>query len=466
MSLRVRLSLVVAVAVAALVALGGSLFLNQLRAGLDAALDSGLRARADAMLQRQEADGGANFQDPGAGGLLPPKEALAQVVDGRGAVVDSSEGAAGGPLLTPQQLSRARRGPLSVTSEGTGGGVRLLAVPVPRTGHPPRVLVVGTGRNLPSEALNRVRWALLVGGPLGVGLSGIGAWFLAGAALRPVERMRSEAEVLTARDPEARLAVPGTHDEVARLGRTLNALLDRLHRALAQQRDFVADAGHELRTPLALLRTELELARRPDRTKQELIDAVGHAARDTERLIRLAEDLLLLARADDVAAPLHLEPVRLDAVVKDALNAVEPRAAGENVQLLDLSSPVIVEADRDRLRQIVDNLLDNALRFAPPRSVITVEVSTASGRPERVVLQISDRGPGFPPEFLPHAFERFRRGDAARNARDGGSGLGLSIVAALARAHGGTVTAANQPTGGACVRVELSTLGADELDQM
>ncbi|MDQ6642736.1 MAG: HAMP domain-containing protein, partial [Actinomycetota bacterium] len=282
MPLRVRLSLVVAAAVAVLVASGGLLFVHQLRTGLDNALDTSLRARADSLLQRIGPDGTSNFQDPGSSGTLPPKEALAQVVDGHGKVLDSSEGVTGRPLLSAAQLKAAQRGPLSLTSDRSGASLRLLAVQVPGSGPPATVLVLGTTRQVPQAAVSRVITALVTGGLIAVALSALGAWLLAGAALRPVERMRSQAEAITAGDSEARLAVPGTRDEVANLGRTLNSMLERLHKALAQQNDFVADAGHELRTPLTFLRTELELAGRPGRTREELRAAINRAAGDTD----------------------------------------------------------------------------------------------------------------------------------------------------------------------------------------
>lgn len=459
MPLRVRLSLVVAMAVAILVAAGGLLFVRQLQGGLDSALDTNLRARADALIQEAGPDETIGSQDPAATGLLPPKEALAQIVSGNGTLLDSSDGASGRPLLTPAQLTQARRAPLGITTDAEGN-IRLLALPFPHSGQPPTVVVVGTTRELPEQAISRVRTALLIGAPVAVLLSALGAWLLAGAALRPVERMRRQAEAITAGDSRARLSVPATRDEVANLGTTLNALLARLHDALSRQRDFVADAGHELRTPLTFLRTELELATRPGRTRQDLLEAVNRAAGDTDRLIRLAEDLLLLAGADEPDGLLDRVPLRLDSLADEAGAAARQRASIAGVDLqLDLPTAVTVVADHDRIRQVVDNLLDNALRFAPPGSNVTLRVAMA-GSPDCVVLDVTDQGPGFPVDFLPHAFERFRRADASRGDQQGGTGLGLAIVASLVRAHGGTVAAENLPGCGARVRVELPTAGS------
>jgi two-component system OmpR family sensor kinase len=247
--------------------------------------------------------------------------------------------------------------------------------------------------------------------------------------------------------------VPAGRDEIARLGETMNALLERLQQALSHQRAFVADAGHELRTPLTTLRTELELAGRPGRDKDSLIAAVQAAAMDTDRLIRLAEDLLTLARADSAQVILEREPLELAALVVDSVTAVTALARSKSVDLELALSPVTVMGDRDRLRQVVDNLLDNALRHAPPGSTLTVTLS-AHAAPTGAVLRVMDEGPGFPTEFLPHAFDRFARADPART--DGpGTGLGLAIVASLVGAHGGSVAAGNRAAGGASVRVEL-----------
>jgi signal transduction histidine kinase len=457
-ALRTRLALLVAVAVAALVTVGGALFVHQLGTGLDASLDTTLRSRADALVQQAGPDGSSEFQDTGGDGLLSAREALAQVVDGTGRLIESSAGTRDRPLLTASQLARARAHPLTVTTVTPGGErARVLAAPVAGTGTPPTVVVVGTATRLRDDAVGRVAAGVLAGGALAVAVAGLGAWLLAGAVLRPVERMRRQSAEISAGDTGARLAVPATHDEVARLGTTMNALLERLQRALTRQRDFVADAGHELRTPLTILRAELELADQPGRREAELKAAIGRAAEETDRLIRLAEALLVLARADGDGPAMRSRPVRVDEVVGDALRAAVARALVARVSLAGEGlAPVLVDGDPDRLRQVVDNLLDNALRFAPSGSTVRVRMSPAGDPPgTSAAVEVLDEGPGFPPAFLPHAFERFRRVDPARADDGGGAGLGLAIVASLVHVHGGTVRALNRIGGGACVRVEV-----------
>jgi signal transduction histidine kinase len=226
-------------------------------------------------------------------------------------------------------------------------------------------------------------------------------------------------------------------------------MLDRLDAGLARERRFVADASHELRTPLATLRTELELAMRRPRSVEELEAALRSAGEEVERLVRLAEDLLVLARADDGRLLLRVErhDVRglLDAVA--GRNDTRASAAGRTLEVSGLQEQVLA-GDRLRLEQALGNLVDNALRYG--EGTVRLEARTEDGW---LVLSVSDRGEGFPPEFLPYAFERFSRADVARTG--GGVGLGLAIVDAIARAHGGSARAANRAEGGAEVTIVI-----------
>ncbi|MEO7058551.1 MAG: ATP-binding protein [Lapillicoccus sp.] len=468
MPLRVRLSLVVAAAAALLLTVGGAVFLHQLRDGLDSAVDTALRARADALSSQLASLTGTGFQDAGAAGLLPPHEALAQLLSPTGALMDSSEGATAAPLLTPQLSVAAQHTPVSVTSTWAGDSVRLLAVAVPGTGTPAQVLVVGTTRDLTEAALTRAQTLFLVTGPAVVLACALGAWLLAGATLRPVTRMRRQADAITAGDVDARLTVPKTRDEVARLGATMNALLQRLQTAVSQQRDLVADAGHELRTPLALLRAELELAVRPHRSREDVESAVHDALGDIDRLTRLTDDLLLLATAEDTRAPVQQQPVRMDILVLEAVEQVRRRhgLTGAPTAQIDVDigrdqdGVMTLLADGGEVSRVIINLVENALRHTPAPARVSVRLSTSEG-PPMVVLDVTDEGPGFPEAFLPHAFERFRRADPARSVGQGGAGIGLSIVAALVRHHGGTVSASNDASGGAHVQVRLPRPLAD-----
>jgi two-component system, OmpR family, sensor kinase len=452
MALRLRMALLFATATALLIAVAGAAFVLQLRVSVEASLDPGLRAQAAAAAEE--------FGSDGFPAQLGGRDSILQVITSGGRVL-TSPGAGARSLLDPEQQQRAARREVSFTTVVDGDRSRILATTAPiRDG---RVLVVvGTGTDVADAAVERATAALAVGGPVAVLLAGIGAWLLAATVLRPVERMRRQAAQISDQDLSRRLAVPTTRDEVAALGTTMNALLARLQDALERERGFVADAGHELRTPLAILRTELELAARPGRSREALVEAVTFAGEETDRLIRLAEDLLLLARADNHQLFLRPVPTSLPKLLGVAARGATAATAGRAVTV-DVTGPaeLTVEADPDRLRQAVDNLLDNATRYAPPGS--TVDITVVSPGPGMIGIEVADRGLGFPAEFLPHAFERFQRAEAARSRDAGGAGLGLSIVRAIVHAHGGRATAANRPGGGATVLVELPVRTSLEL---
>jgi signal transduction histidine kinase len=314
------------------------------------------------------------------------------------------------------------------------------------------VVIVGSSLDAADDAVSRVRSGLLLGGSLLVLSAAGGAWLLATLALRPVERMRRQAANIGEHDADTRLPVPHTRDEIAELADTMNALLARLQSALSQQRAFVADASHELRTPLAILRTELELATHPGRSVSDLRAAIDEAGEETERLTRLAEELLFLARHDEIGGSNERELQPLHPLLARAVENARVRAPDGIELVLDAPRDLVANVVGDDLGRAVSNLLDNALRHAAPATAIELRAERAGGD---VLISVRDHGPGFPPDFLPHAFERFRRSDASRARTDGGTGLGLAIVRAVAREHGGDADAFNQPDGGAEVRIRV-----------
>jgi two-component system, OmpR family, sensor kinase len=409
--IRLRLGLAFAGAMAVLLAaLGVFLFLH-LRSSLDDQLGAGLEAQAEAAL---------------GGTFVRGDESIAQLLGPDSRVLRGFEP----PLAAPS----GSRHIVDRTIPGRGDDAyRLLVIPTDRG----RTVVVGTSLEDRGDALAGLLTALLVGGPVALGLATLLGYLLAGAALRPVERMRRRAAEISTETAGGRLPIPRTRDEISRLGQTLNAMLGRLEAGLARERRFVADASHELRTPLALLRAELELARRRDRSSEELRAAVESAAEEVDRLIRLAEDLLVLARVDEGGLPLRREEI----VARELLESIAARFDPE-IQVTASDGDSVV-GDRLRLEQALGNLVDNAQRYGD--GTIRLEAERTNGA---IAFRVSDEGEGFPAELLPHAFERFTRGDEARER--GGSGLGLAIVAAIARAHGGRAHAA-----GSTVTLEL-----------
>jgi two-component system, OmpR family, sensor kinase len=449
--IRARLTLISAALMALVLAVSGVFLYLRLRADLLEAVDSGLESQAAALLPNVlRADGSLGV----GGGLIDPGDAFAQVLGTGAVVLQSSPGLRSAPLLTDAEVA-GLRGPrflerdVQTVDEEVEG--RLLAVPVAGG----RVLVVGASLDDQHEALARLAALMAVGGPLVLILAGGVGWVVAGAALRPVERMRIEAAAISASEPGRRLPPAGTGDEVARLGETLNEMLDRLEQALQRERRFVDEASHELRTPLANLRIELDLALRRARSSEELEAALRSAADETERLARLAEDLLVLARADRGRVPVRREEVDLAELVGGEVDAFAARARQAGVAI-EARVPTGLRSSLDplRMRQAVGNLLDNAVRSTPPQGTVTIEVGHADGF---LSLEVRDTGEGFPAAFLRNAFEPFARPDAPRSRpdRDAGSGLGLAIVRAVAEAHGGTVEAANRPEGGAAVRLRI-----------
>jgi signal transduction histidine kinase len=441
--LRIKLTLAFT-GVMAVLLVGASVTLSLLSAAnLDRAIDDGLEARAG--------DAAALVRAGAASGRLSDSgEALAQVLDADGRVLDTTPGAGSRPLLTPAELRRAARGGV-VTQRGPRGdyrdGIRVLGRPAPTAGGEV-VVVVGESLEQRQRAREGLHTLLAIGGPLALLVASLAGYTVAAAALRPVERMRRRAAELTG-EAEGRLPVPPSRDEIARLGDTLNAMLGRLQAVLARERSFVSDASHELRTPLAILRTELELALRGHATRDELEEAVRSAAEETERLNQLADDLLVIARSDQGRLPVRPADIDADSLLTGVAHRFAARARAEQRTLrAEPADGVTLTADRARLEQALANMVDNALRHGAGDVVLS-----AAGDDGHIELHVRDRGPGFPVDFLPSAFERFSRADEARSR--GGTGLGLAITSAVARAHGGAAHADNLDEGGADVWLEI-----------
>jgi two-component system OmpR family sensor kinase len=458
--IRLRVASAFAVAMALVLAGTGWFLYIRVDSHLAVALDRQLRLRTHdlTVLVREP---GLSLAEAGGAPFVEPGEDYAQLVDARGRVLDATRPLGSAPLLSTAELRRAQSAAFFADRRSVPGldePSRLLVSPVLRHGQKV-VLVVGATRQDRTETLGNLRDELLIAGPVALALASLAGYFLAGVSLRAVESMRSRAAVISAETPGDRLPVPRTGDEVERLGETLNAMLARLESALERERDFVADAGHELRTPLALLRTELELALRHAETAEELRSAVRASSEEVDRLTQLAEDLLLIARFDRGRLPLRLETLEASELLGSIANRFEWRAqeAGRCVQV-ESPAALRVRGDRIRLEQALGNLLDNALRYGGGE--VRLSAQRADGHVE---LHVTDEGSGFPQELVGQAFERFARLDQAR-AR-GGSGLGLSIVRAIAEAHGGSAHLANMNGSGADVWVSLPGAGPSAQEQ-
>jgi heavy metal sensor kinase len=458
--LRLRLTLVFATTMAVVLTAVGFFVYVRVGGELLTSVDQSLRAGATETLDHIRREGGVTNPDLR---LVDPDQArgetLAQVLDARGRVLRST--AAGlAPLVDPSTVARVRNGTRVLQTSGLPGRKsewRLYALPV-TTGGKTFVLVLASSLASSQETLDRLLTELGVAGPIALLLASLAGYGLAAATLRHVESMRRRAAKISGSTPGMRLPVPRSRDEIARLAETLNEMLGRLEAAFEHERRFVADASHELRTPLALLRTELELALRHPRTYEEQHAALESAAEETERLTRLAEDLLLIARSDQGALPIRREHVVVGELLRTTADRFAARTEASGRELRVSCDPgVVVDADPARLEQALGNLIENALVHGAGR----IELSAHALGPT-VEIHVTDHGGGFPAGFEARAFDRFSRADDVRGS--GGTGLGLSIVDLIARAHGGDAGVGVGPDGGAdvWVRLERGALDAAE----
>ena len=287
-----------------------------------------------------------------------------------------------------------------------------------------------------SQTLTKLRnYSFGALGVLFVASLGVG-WVVAGRVLRPIGRITAVARDIQATDLSRRIELPGPEDELKQLADQFDAMLARLDAAFAAQRQFTADASHELRNPLAIIRTNVDVALAdPHADPDDLRHTITVVKRASDRMARLVDDLLALARRQEPT--LEHEPVDLGVAVTEASDDFVVPAAARNIVLDRAIAPgVVVTGDRDALKRAVANLLDNAVRLAPAGSRIRLATDSEG---DRAWIAVADEGPGISPEDQPHVFDRFWRADKARSRADGGTGLGLAIVRQIAQSHGGSI---------------------------
>ena len=421
-SLRTRLVVLSSIALAVGLAVGGAVLVVVLRGGLDRASDDGALQTAREVVVLIETD---RLPDPiPAGGT-----SLVQVVDQQGRVLAASPGADRlVPALPADELAAARAGPTTVSGArfGVQGPVRVVALPAGPDSAPSTVVVAAPAADI-DQAVRVVRTALIAGFAVLLALLAFVVWRIVGATLRPVEALRAGAEQITGTGSADTLPLPNSNDEIRRLAETLNSMLGRLAGSRRRQRAFVADAAHELRSPLASLRAQLEVAEATG-DRPEIDDLLA----EVKRLTALVDDLSILARVDDAAPPPR---DLLD--LTDLARATAERYAAQRVPLtLTASTSPPVEANRTAIGRALANVLDNAMRYAVSAVTLTVGPAPGGG----AMLVVTDDGPGIPAQDRDRVFERFARLDDARDRDTGGSGLGLAIVRELVVQQGGSVT--------------------------
>ena len=334
-----------------------------------------------------------------------------------------------------------------------GGRLLVAAVGYSPPGGARYTVEVGAPENDISSALGGLLFTLVLGFPVFIGLTAVGAYHLLGRALRPVDEIVRSAERITLRNLSQRLPAPGTGDEVERLTLALNRMIQRLDESYQVTSRFAADASHELRTPLTIMRGELEALLKFDGIGEDDAQQIGSVLEEVDRLTAIVEGLLAISRLEAGETQLGKTPVDLSRLAATTVEQLLPLAEEKAIALECRTAPgVMVEANEVRLKQVVVNLVDNAIKYTPESGRITVQVAAENSE---AILEVTDNGIGISAEALPHIFQRFYRSEQAEARRARGTGLGLSMVQSILEAHGGKISVESREGNGACFRILL-----------
>ena len=439
--IRTRLTIWYVALLAAILAALSAFLLLRLRTDLVSGLDRSLDSRAAQISLGYTGDGGGEFQDitDATLGRSSQGEHGAQILSWKGVVIQSSgDQVAETPILDRTIISRVLGGQHVHTGARLGSDrepFRLLALPVP--GRPTReILVVATSLEEINASIHRLLVLLIAAVPAVLLAAALVGWWLARKALLPVARMTEQASGIGIDQLDERIAVPRVDDELGRLARTLNGMLDRLERGVDEKRRFVADASHELRTPIAVMRSELEVSLRSRHIPPEARGVLESAVEEVDRMARTVENLLTLARLDEGKLQLVRAPLDLRDMAEAVASELQPLAATNGISVTVEGDPAATVGDRDRLRQVVTNLVDNAIKYSSRGGEVRVSVWSAGND---VGITVSDSGPGIPSAALPRLFDRFFRQDSARTRSSSGAGLGLAICRQIVEAHRGRI---------------------------
>ncbi|HDL41454.1 MAG TPA: HAMP domain-containing histidine kinase [Actinobacteria bacterium] len=442
-SARARSTIAATVVVALALIVAGFTAMSLQRAAMVNAIDTALIGRAED-ITALIIDGSIPTQLTAPG----DDDALVQIIDGDRTVIASSPNIAGESAISDVRPAAGTQVVTTQTLPVGEGEFRL--VTKSEFAHDQTFTIYAAASLDPvREAVAALAAILIAGVPLLIAIVGVTVWFVIGRTLHPVEAIRSKVESISNRDLDRRVPVPDSGDEIARLAATMNEMLDRLEQSSDQQRRFVADASHELRSPLAAIRSQLEV----DLLHAENADwsATSEGVLDeTLRMQRLVDDLLLLARSDSGTLPIGHRSVDLDDIVFDLVKRTQPLTS-VTIDTTHVSGAQVI-GDADSLARLVRNLVENAVRFAVDR--IEISLTEADGI---AVLTVSDDGPGIPEADRDQVFERFTRLDEARDRDHGGAGLGLAISREITLHHAGSITADNGTLGGARITVEIPT---------
>jgi signal transduction histidine kinase len=448
MSLQLQLTLAIGLFTGGMALLFALLVEPLLQAQLLDAVDARLHAQA-AHVSRALAD--AEQSAPLA--VFDLLDGYAQLIGPDGEIrATSSALLAGGQVVAPESLVAARAGQTiaGTMAASEGAPLRFLLSPIATDTQPGSVLLVAESLAPEQRVLAAVRWLLLGCGALAVVLALGGTALLTGRVLEPLTRlMREAAAVAAIGHYDERVPALPRKGEVGQFAATINTLIATVERALRQQREFLADTSHELRSPLTVVLANLNLLRRDlDPHEREL--SVDEATSEAQRMRRLINELLLLAQAD-AAEVIARVPVRLDELVTEAVTAAQ-RLAPDHAYQLEIAAPLVVIGDEERLAQVARNLLENAAQYTPPGTTVDVRLRQSGSAAQ---LMVADNGPGIAADHLAHLWDRYYRVDDVRSRESGGTGLGLPIVKFIAEAHGGRADVVSELGAGTRFTIEL-----------
>jgi heavy metal sensor kinase len=439
--IRARLTVWYIAVLTAIIAGLGAFVVLQFRADMRATIDRDVR-HTWRPLARQYAAGG--LQDFAAySDTVLPRDGADQVFDSGGRLLATwGDEVEHSLIASPEVRADAIAGHTRVVTVKLGvegESFRAVVGPIDRLGQR-QVLAVAEPFQPVEESVQRVLTLLLFTVPVALAGAAAGGWWLARKALRPVDRMTSKAEQIGIDRLGGRIAVPRGSDELAHLAVTLNAMLDRLQHGVEEKQRLVADASHDLRSPLAVMRAELDVSLRGELTPAARGVLVS-VHEEVDRMSRTVDNLLTLAQADEGHLKLLTTPLLLRDRVRATIRALAPAATAKGLALeereaLEAGRPDLVDADAQRVDQLLVNLIENAIKYTPSGGAVTV---LTWRRDAEVGVTVSDTGPGIPPEDLDHVFDRFFRVDEARRRTSGGSGLGLAICREIVEAHGGRI---------------------------
>jgi heavy metal sensor kinase len=451
-SLRVRLTVWYVLLLAIILAAFSAGLYLAVRSNIYGNLDDSLDARSQVLGAAVTFDGNGPTLSGADAPADPQGETFARVFDSSGQVTFDNTNANTATTIDQRIITAALHGQTTrANASSKEENLLVLTRPITRDGATAGVLQVGISREDARDTLSALLFVLAVGYPLTLILASAGGVFLAGRALAPIDRLTRVARRISAEDLHQRIDLEVPDDEVGRLARTFNDMIARLDDAFERQRQFTAHASHELRTPLTVIKGQTEVALQRDRDVESYQRILEGVNLQVDRMIRMSQSLLVLARADAGQLLPSSEPVEIGGVVREAVDQLLPAAEAKSIEIAAAGTPATTSGDRDLLLQLLLNLLDNAVKYTPDYGFI--RISWSGG--DEIRIDVSDTGQGIPDADLPHIFERFYRADKSRTGTNAGAGLGLSIASWIAEAHGGRLDVQSKEGLGSTFSVRL-----------